>query len=81
MYDRVLHNRWSKLATAVAGAVLMAVAINLVHRAAGALYRRPARIVSGDPNAAGDEARRHGEFRHCGPDLSCEQRAAAASGI
>ena len=29
MYDRVLHNRWSKLATAVAGAVLMAVAINL----------------------------------------------------
>ena len=29
MYDKVLHNRWSKLATAVAGAVLMAVAINL----------------------------------------------------
>ena len=29
MYDRVLHNHWSKLATAVAGAVLMAVAINL----------------------------------------------------
>ena len=72
MYDRVLHNRWSKLATAVAGAVLMAVAINL--------FIVPQGLYTGGLLGLCQVIRTL-LVTKLGPDLSCEQRAAAASGV